>query len=136
MTYLRDATADAGPLASLQSRLQDRWGDLFRPAHNVRSIGGATCVGECWIGQWLRVWVATNGVVFHDMAEWMDDDPDWMEGTVGTLAAAVPASPQLPENLAELTWQQLLAAIEEAGDELPQPLVVELDRRVHAPDVA
>ena len=53
----------------------------FEPAPwGGRSLGGASLLGKVRFGSdWLRVYRSWSGVVYHEQAEWMEDDPDWMD---------------------------------------------------------
>ena len=53
----------------------------FEPAPwAARSLGGAQMLGKVRFGEdWLRVYRSWSGVVYHEQAEWMEDDPDWMD---------------------------------------------------------
>ena len=45
-----------------------------------RSLGGAQLLGKVRFGaDWLRVYRSYTGVVYHEQAEWMDAEPDWMD---------------------------------------------------------
>ena len=53
----------------------------FEPAPwGGRSLGGAELLGKVRFGaDWLRVYRSWSGVVYHEQAEWMDEDPDWCD---------------------------------------------------------
>lgn len=53
----------------------------FEPAPwGGRSLGGAELLGKVRFGEdWLRVYRSFSGIVYHEQAEWMEDDPDWMD---------------------------------------------------------
>lgn len=76
------AEAEVPPAVSMPTGLStlQRIGRFEAAPWGGRSLGGAELLGKVRFGDdWLRVYRSWSGVVYHEQAEWMDADPDWMD---------------------------------------------------------